>query len=45
MIDRLISFALKNKFLIIIAAALLVAFGTYAYKKVPIDAFPDVTNV
>ncbi|MDO8724084.1 MAG: efflux RND transporter permease subunit [Syntrophales bacterium] len=44
MIEKLITFALKNKFLIIIAVALLVAFGTYAYQKLPIDAFPDVTN-
>src|SRR3972149_9538704 len=44
MIEKLITFALKNKFLIVIAAALLVAFGIYAYQKLPIDAFPDVTN-
>ncbi|MEK6672358.1 MAG: efflux RND transporter permease subunit [Nitrospirota bacterium] len=45
MIEKLITFALKNKFLIIIAVALLVAFGIYAYQKLPIDAFPDVTNI
>ena len=44
MIEKLITFALKNKFLIVIAVALLVAFGIYAYQKLPIDAFPDVTN-
>ena len=45
MIDKLISFALKNRFLIIMAVALLVTFGVYAYTKVPIDALPDVTNM
>ncbi len=44
MIEKLIAVALKNKFLIVIAVALLVAFGIYAYQKLPIDAFPDVTN-
>jgi cobalt-zinc-cadmium resistance protein CzcA len=28
-----------------IAVTLLVAFGVYSFNKLPIDAFPDVTNV
>ncbi|TAN63183.1 efflux RND transporter permease subunit [bacterium] len=45
MIDRLITFALKQRLLMIIAVFLLVGIGVYAFYKLPIDAFPDVTNV
>ncbi|MBI3754287.1 MAG: efflux RND transporter permease subunit, partial [Deltaproteobacteria bacterium] len=45
MIDRLISFALKQRFLVIAAIVFLAALGVYAFKKLPIDAFPDVTNI
>jgi len=45
MIDRLIAFALKQRLLIVIGIVLLVGVGIYAFKKLPIDAFPDVTNV
>jgi cobalt-zinc-cadmium resistance protein CzcA len=44
MIERLISGALKQRRLIIIFVVGLIAFGIYAYTKLPIDAFPDVTN-
>src|SRR3990170_8439439 len=45
MIDKLIAFALRQRLLIMVGVALLVAFGIYAFKKLPIDAFPDVTNI
>lgn len=45
MIDRLITFALRQRLLIIVAVILLIASGIYASKKLPIDAFPDVTNI
>lgn len=45
MIDRLIYFGLRQRFLIVIAFALLSAAGVFAFKKLPIDAFPDVTNI
>jgi cobalt-zinc-cadmium resistance protein CzcA len=44
MIERVISWALKQRLLIIIFVVGLIAFGIYAYTKLPIDAFPDVTN-
>ncbi|MDH4099668.1 MAG: CusA/CzcA family heavy metal efflux RND transporter, partial [Nitrospirota bacterium] len=44
MIDKLITFALRQRLLILIAVALLVGFGIYSYTKLPIDAFPDVTG-
>jgi len=44
MIEWVISGALKQRLLIIIFVVGLIAFGIYAYTKLPIDAFPDVTN-
>src|SRR3989304_79433 len=45
MIDKLIHFALRNKFLIMAAVFILIAFGIYAFDKLPIDAFHDVTSI
>lgn len=45
MIERIISFALKQRLLIIIGVVILAVFGIYAFKKLPVDAFPDVTNI
>lgn len=45
MINRLIEFALKQRLLVIAMTILLVALGLYSLNNIPIDAFPDVTNV
>ncbi|MBI3815494.1 MAG: efflux RND transporter permease subunit [Nitrospinae bacterium] len=45
MIDKLIHFSLRNKFLIMAAVFILIALGIYAFEKLPIDAFPDVTSI
>ncbi|MEW6749386.1 MAG: CusA/CzcA family heavy metal efflux RND transporter [Candidatus Latescibacterota bacterium] len=45
MIDRLVGFALRNRGLIVIGVVLLVGLGARALQRLPIDAFPDVTNV
>ena len=45
MIDRLISFALRQRLVVLIGVLLLVLFGVYAFTKLPIDAFPDVTSI
>ena len=45
MLDRLIRFVLDQRLLVIIATAVLVVAGSFAWKQLPIDAFPDVTNV
>lgn len=44
MIERLISFALKQRFLTLALVAALIAAGIYALATIPIDAFPDLTN-
>ncbi len=44
MINRLIEFSLKNRFLLLIAYALLAGWGYWALLKTPIDAIPDLSE-
>src|SRR4030043_626588 len=44
MIERVISWALKQRLIVIIFVVALAAFGIHASMRLPIDAFPDVTN-
>ncbi len=44
MIERLITFALKQRFITLALVGLLIAAGIYALATIPIDAFPDLTN-
>lgn len=43
-IKNIISFSLKNKFFTFFWVGLLVIAGAVSYIKIPIEAFPDVTN-
>jgi cobalt-zinc-cadmium resistance protein CzcA len=45
MLEKIISLTLKQKGIIIFLSLLIVAFGLYSYITLPIDAFPDVTNI
>jgi cobalt-zinc-cadmium resistance protein CzcA len=45
MIEKLMSAALRNRLLIMLLVFLITVFGIYSFKTIPIDAFPDVTNV
>jgi len=45
MLEKIISSVLKQKGMIIFLSFLIVAFGLYSYLTLPIDAFPDVTNI
>lgn len=40
----IIGFSLKNRYLILFLAGLLIASGIYVFTQMPIEAFPDVTN-
>ncbi|HLJ51603.1 MAG TPA: CusA/CzcA family heavy metal efflux RND transporter [Bryobacteraceae bacterium] len=42
MIARLVSFALSQRFLIIVSSLLLMIWGAIAFQKLPIDAYPDL---
>jgi cobalt-zinc-cadmium resistance protein CzcA len=43
MIARLVSFALKQPFLIVLAALALMAWGAWSFQNLPIDAYPDLS--
>src|ERR1019366_3553371 len=43
MIARLVSFALSQRFLIVIASLMLMAWGAVSFQKLPIDADPDLS--
>jgi len=45
MIERLVEVALRQRFLVGLAAIVLLVYGTWATTKLPVAAFPDVTNV
>ena len=45
MVERLLEWSLRNRFLVLTLALLLVGGGTWAMRGLPIDAVPDVTNV
>src|SRR6266568_650104 len=44
MINRLIEFSLKNRFLILLVYALLAVWGYWALVHTPIDAIPDLSE-
>lgn len=45
MIDKIIDFALKQRLLVIAMTILIAAIGIHSLNNIPIDAFPDVTNI
>ena len=44
MINRLIEFSLKNRFLILLAYVMLAGWGYWALIRTPIDAIPDLSE-
>jgi len=45
MIERILEWSLRNRFLVFVGSLLLVGGGLAAMRTLPIDAVPDVTNV
>ena len=45
MFERLIRFAIDQRWLVMLAVAAMAGLGIYSYQKLPIDAVPDITNV
>ncbi len=45
MVSRLLDISLRQRMLVIVCALMIGAGGIYAFRTVPIDAFPDVTSV
>ena len=44
MIERIIHFSIKNKFIVGLFVLALIGWGTYSLTNLPIDAIPDITN-
>jgi len=45
MLEKLVEYTLKQKGMVIFLSLLIMTIGSYSYIKLPIDAFPDVTNI
>jgi Cu(I)/Ag(I) efflux system membrane protein CusA/SilA len=45
MIEKIIEFSVKNKFLVILGTLFVIFGGTYALLKTPLDAIPDLSDV
>ena len=44
MIERIIDFCARNKFLVIVLAAVAVVLGVYCVRHIPLDAIPDLSD-
>src|SRR5574344_2989750 len=44
MIERIIRFSIKNKFIVGLFVIVLIGWGTYSLTRLPIDVTPDITN-
>lgn len=45
MLERILHFSIRQRWLILIATLATAVFGIYNYTRLPIDAVPDITNV
>lgn len=45
MINRILSFSIENRWLVILASIAVAALGAWNFTRLPIDAVPDITNV
>jgi cobalt-zinc-cadmium resistance protein CzcA len=43
MIARIVSFALSQRFLIVVASLMLMTWGVISFRNLPIDAYPDLS--
>lgn len=45
MLQHIVQWSLRNRFLVLVLTAVVVALGVSAARTLPIDAVPDITNV
>ncbi len=45
MLERIIHFSIRHRWLVVIATTAAALWGLYNYTRLPIDAVPDITNV
>jgi heavy metal efflux system protein len=43
MIHRIVHFALRQRFVILMITVLIVLAGTYSFRQMPVDAYPDLS--
>jgi cobalt-zinc-cadmium resistance protein CzcA len=44
MLSYILEWSLRNRFLVIVFAVLIVGTGIYSLRRLPIDALPDITT-
>ena len=44
MIERIIEFSIRNRFIVIVATLAMIAWGVYSVVNTPIDAIPDLSE-
>jgi heavy metal efflux system protein len=44
MIQKLVEFALKNRFLVLVVVVMLFVWGGISFHELPVDAYPDVAD-
>src|SRR5574337_1854130 len=45
MLERILKFSIRQRWIILVATLAVAVLGVYSYQKLPIDAVPDITNV
>src|ERR1700676_916842 len=45
MVKKLVDFALDQRLLTVVLALFLIAYGLYAFRELPVEAFPDPDDV
>lgn len=45
MIDGILSFAIRQRWLVMIGVLAMAVYGAWSFTRLPIDAVPDITNV
>ena len=45
MIDRVLAFSIRQRWLVMLAEAFIAGLGVWNFTRLPIDAVPDITNV
>ena len=44
MVERIIQFSIKNKFIVGLLILAITGLGIYSLTQLPVDAIPDITN-
>ncbi len=45
MLEKIIEYSIKNRFLVILGALFVIFWGVYAVRNTPLDAIPDLSDV